>query len=81
MPAIIIKDYQWRQTEKKIIIHVPLKSRPKNVDLFAMDNYVKVLFHSVFKTKFSNLDNSEVISYFLFVANQKLKVKNFYSPA
>ncbi|XP_032663171.1 dynein assembly factor 4, axonemal-like isoform X2 [Odontomachus brunneus] len=42
MPAIIIKDYQWRQTEKKIIIHVPLKNRSKNVDLFVMDNYVKI---------------------------------------
>lgn len=42
MPAIIIKDYQWRQTEKKIIIYVPLKGCPKNVDLFVMDNYVKV---------------------------------------
>ncbi|XP_071650273.1 dynein axonemal assembly factor 4 [Temnothorax longispinosus] len=42
--AIVIKDYQWRQTEKRIIIHVPLKGRPKNVDLFVMDNYVKISF-------------------------------------
>ncbi|XP_026827277.1 dynein assembly factor 4, axonemal isoform X2 [Ooceraea biroi] len=42
MPAIVIKDYHWRQTEKKIIIYVPLKGRPKKVDLFVMDNYVKV---------------------------------------
>ncbi|XP_012225171.2 dynein axonemal assembly factor 4-like isoform X1 [Linepithema humile] len=44
MPIIIIKDYQWRQTEKKIIIYIPLKGCPKNVDLFAMDNYVKISF-------------------------------------
>jgi hypothetical protein len=42
MPTIVIKDYQWRQTEKKIIIHVPLKGRPRKVDLFVMDNYAKV---------------------------------------
>jgi len=42
MPTIVIKDYQWRQTEKKIIIHVPLKGRPRKVDLFVMDNYTKV---------------------------------------
>ncbi|XP_012058634.1 PREDICTED: dyslexia susceptibility 1 candidate gene 1 protein homolog [Atta cephalotes] len=42
--AIIIKDYQWRQTDKRIIIYVPLKSRPKNVHLFVMDNYVKISF-------------------------------------
>ncbi|XP_018343108.1 PREDICTED: dyslexia susceptibility 1 candidate gene 1 protein homolog [Trachymyrmex septentrionalis] len=42
--AIIIKDYQWRQTDKRIIIYVPLKNRPKNVHLFVMDNYVKISF-------------------------------------
>ncbi|XP_011695253.1 PREDICTED: dyslexia susceptibility 1 candidate gene 1 protein homolog [Wasmannia auropunctata] len=42
--AIVIKDYQWRQTDKRIIIHVPLRGRPKNVDLFVMDNYVKISF-------------------------------------
>ncbi|KAG5325072.1 DAAF4 factor, partial [Acromyrmex heyeri] len=42
--AIIIKDYQWRQTDKRIIIYVPLKSCPKNVHLFVMDNYVKISF-------------------------------------
>lgn len=40
--AIIIKDYQWRQTEKKIIIYVPLRGHPKNVHLFVIDDYVKV---------------------------------------
>ncbi|XP_014488178.1 PREDICTED: dyslexia susceptibility 1 candidate gene 1 protein homolog [Dinoponera quadriceps] len=42
MPTIIVKNHQWRQTERKIIIHVPLKAPPKNVDLFATDNYVKI---------------------------------------
>ncbi|KYQ54417.1 hypothetical protein ALC60_06706 [Trachymyrmex zeteki] len=42
--AIIIKDYQWRQTDKRIIIYVPLKGRPKNVGLFVMDNYIKISF-------------------------------------
>lgn len=40
--AIVIKDYHWRQTDQRIIIYVSLKGRPKNVDLFVMDNYVKV---------------------------------------
>lgn len=44
MPTIVIKDYQWRQTEKKIIIYTPLRGCPKNMDLFVMDNYVKVFF-------------------------------------
>ncbi|XP_050461036.1 dynein axonemal assembly factor 4-like [Cataglyphis hispanica] len=42
--AIIIKDYQWRQTEKKIIIYVPLRGHPKNVHLFMIDDYVKISF-------------------------------------
>ncbi|KAL6424406.1 hypothetical protein ACFW04_009883 [Cataglyphis niger] len=42
--AIIIKDYQWRQTEKKIIIYVPLRGHPKNVHLFVIDDYVKISF-------------------------------------
>ncbi|KAL0119593.1 hypothetical protein PUN28_007794 [Cardiocondyla obscurior] len=42
--AIVIKNYQWRQTDTKIIIYVPIKGRPRNVDLFVMDNYVKISF-------------------------------------
>ncbi|XP_029672846.1 dynein assembly factor 4, axonemal-like [Formica exsecta] len=42
--AIIIKDYQWRQTEKRIIIYVPLRGHPKNVHLFVIDDYVKISF-------------------------------------
>ncbi|XP_028048255.1 dynein assembly factor 4, axonemal [Monomorium pharaonis] len=42
--VIVIKDYQWRQTDKRIIIYVPLKNHPKKVDLFVMDNYVKISF-------------------------------------
>ncbi|XP_072763777.1 dynein axonemal assembly factor 4 [Anoplolepis gracilipes] len=42
--TIIIKDYQWRQTEKRIIIYVPLRGHPKNVHLFVMDDYVKISF-------------------------------------
>jgi len=57
--AIVIKDYQWRQTDRRIIIYVPLKGRPKNVNLFAMDNYVKVFknFFLTLKTIFLNLNN------------------------
>lgn len=42
MPAIIIKDFSWRQTSEFVILNVPLKGHPKKVDLFIIDNYVKV---------------------------------------
>ncbi|XP_034947682.1 dynein assembly factor 4, axonemal-like [Chelonus insularis] len=45
MPVIIIKDYTWRQTAEKIIITIPIRGKPKNVDVFAIDNYVKISFH------------------------------------
>ncbi|XP_029174658.1 dynein assembly factor 4, axonemal-like [Nylanderia fulva] len=48
MMAIIIKDYYWRQTEKRIIIYVPLRGHPKNVHLFVMDDYVKISFPPFF---------------------------------
>lgn len=42
MPVIIITDYTWRQTTEEIIISVPIKGSPKNIDVFAIDNYLKV---------------------------------------
>ncbi|KAF3420196.1 hypothetical protein E2986_05704 [Frieseomelitta varia] len=44
MPAIIIKDFSWRQTSEFVILNVPLKGHPKKVDLFIIDNYVKISF-------------------------------------
>ncbi|XP_071858851.1 dynein axonemal assembly factor 4 [Bombus fervidus] len=44
MPAIVIKDYSWRQTSEFVILNVPLKGHPKKVDLFVIDNYVKISF-------------------------------------
>ncbi|KAK1132383.1 hypothetical protein K0M31_016491 [Melipona bicolor] len=44
MPAIIIKDFSWRQTSKFVILNVSLKGHPKKVDLFVIDNYVKISF-------------------------------------
>ncbi|XP_006613936.1 dynein assembly factor 4, axonemal-like [Apis dorsata] len=44
MPAIIIKDYSWRQTSEFVILNVPLKGYPKKVDLFVIDNYIKISF-------------------------------------
>ena len=42
MPAIIVNDYTWRQTPEAIIISTQLSGHPRNVDLFAIDNYIKV---------------------------------------
>ncbi|XP_076659267.1 dynein axonemal assembly factor 4 [Halictus rubicundus] len=44
MPAIVIKNYTWRQTLEFVILNVPLRGNPKNVDLFVVDNYLKVSF-------------------------------------
>nr|XP_031825942.1 dynein assembly factor 4, axonemal-like [Nomia melanderi] len=44
MPAIVIKGYTWRQTPESVILTVPLSGNPKKVDLFVIDNYVKVSF-------------------------------------
>lgn len=42
MPPIIVTDYTWRQTAEEIIISVPIRGSPKDVNVFAIDNYVKV---------------------------------------
>ncbi|XP_076246872.1 dynein axonemal assembly factor 4 [Calliopsis andreniformis] len=44
MPAIVIKDYTWRQTSEFVILNIPLRGHPKQVDLFVIDNYAKVSF-------------------------------------
>ncbi|XP_076381602.1 dynein axonemal assembly factor 4 [Megalopta genalis] len=44
MPAIVIKDYTWRQTSELVILNIPLRGNPTNVDVFVIDNYVKVSF-------------------------------------
>lgn len=42
MPAIIVNDYTWRQNHEVVIISTRLDGHPKKIDLFAVDNYVKV---------------------------------------
>ncbi|XP_015587582.1 dynein assembly factor 4, axonemal-like [Cephus cinctus] len=44
MPAIVVKDYSWRQTSNNLIIHAPLFGHPTKVDLFAFDSYVKASY-------------------------------------
>ncbi|XP_076172457.1 dynein axonemal assembly factor 4 [Ptiloglossa arizonensis] len=44
MPAIVIKDYTWRQTSQFVLLNIPLKGHPTKVDVFVIDNYVKVSF-------------------------------------
>ncbi|XP_078038764.1 dynein axonemal assembly factor 4 [Augochlora pura] len=44
MPAIVIKDYTWRQTSELVTLNIPLRGNPTNVDVFVVDNYVKVSF-------------------------------------
>ncbi|XP_011301185.1 dyslexia susceptibility 1 candidate gene 1 protein homolog isoform X2 [Fopius arisanus] len=44
MPAILVKDFTWRQTPEEIIIFVSLTGKPKKVDIFAIENYLKVSY-------------------------------------
>ncbi|KAG7205374.1 hypothetical protein KM043_007370 [Ampulex compressa] len=44
MPAIFIKDYTWRQTSDFVIVYIPLVGHPKKIDLFLIDDYLKVSF-------------------------------------
>ncbi|OAD60638.1 Dyslexia susceptibility 1 candidate 1 protein [Eufriesea mexicana] len=44
MPVIVIKDYSWRQTTEFIILNIPLKGHPKKIDVFVIDNYIKISF-------------------------------------
>ena len=43
MPAIVVKDYEWRQTNENVIIYVQLVGNPMKVDFLTSDKYVKVL--------------------------------------
>lgn len=42
MPIIVLKDYEWRQTDDCVIVQVDVKVPPKNVDLVVIDDYMKV---------------------------------------
>lgn len=42
MPLILVKNYNWRQTNEIVLINVPVTKNPKKVNLFAVDNYLKV---------------------------------------
>lgn len=56
MPAIVLKDYTWRQTEEAVIISVDVPNYPNNADIFAIDNYVKVIKSIIFNLKLCNDD-------------------------
>ena len=44
---IQVKDYTWEETEETVLISVPLKGVPSNrVDIFSVDDYIKVCFNS-----------------------------------
>ena len=41
---IQVKDYVWEETDESVLITVPLKGVPPNrVDVFSIDDYIKVL--------------------------------------
>lgn len=44
---ILIKTYDWRQTEELIILRIQLKGVTclKDVDIFTSDNYLKVSYN------------------------------------
>lgn len=71
MPAIIIKDYTWRQTPEFIILNIPLRGHPKKVDLFVTDNYLKVSNSVSFLFKFySHTENKLYNSLFYIKIDQ-----------
>lgn len=40
---IQVKDYVWEETNESVLITVPLKGVPPNrVDIFSIDEYIKV---------------------------------------
>lgn len=42
---LLVKDYTWRQTEKVVVIRVPLKGvHHSRVDIFSSDSYIKACF-------------------------------------
>lgn len=47
---ILIKTYDWRQTEELIILRIQLKGVTclKDVDIFTSDNYLKVSYNKSF---------------------------------
>ncbi|XP_046424093.1 dynein axonemal assembly factor 4-like isoform X1 [Neodiprion fabricii] len=44
MPAIVVKEYSWRQTDDSVVVSTPLFGNPKNVDLFTSTNYIKASY-------------------------------------
>ncbi|XP_046753656.1 dynein axonemal assembly factor 4-like isoform X2 [Diprion similis] len=44
MPAIVVKEYSWRQTDDAVVVSTPLFGNPKNVDLFTSTNYIKASY-------------------------------------
>jgi len=41
---IQVKDYVWEETDESVVITVPLKGVPPNrVDIFSIDDYIKVI--------------------------------------
>ena len=45
---IQVKDYIWEETDETVLITVPLKGVPSNrVDIFSIDDYIKVSFECV----------------------------------
>ena len=40
---IQVKDYVWKETDESVLITVPLKGvAPNRVDIFSIDDYIKV---------------------------------------
>ena len=40
---ILVKDYEWEETEENVRITVPLKGvKPNKVDIFSTEEYIKV---------------------------------------
>lgn len=51
MPSIVLKNYEWRQTNTNVIINVELFGNPNKIDFFTSDKYVKVIFQLILKFK------------------------------
>lgn len=43
MPSIVLKNYEWLQTNTNVVINIKLFGNPKKIDFFNSDKYVKVI--------------------------------------
>lgn len=67
---IQVKDYVWEETDETVLITVPLKGVPSNrVDIFSVDDYIKVSFD----TDWNAVKSFKQIFLFLLLDDKNIK--------